>query len=58
MNRNVLYIVIAALTFVAGVGGNQHHQEHQKSSGIEIDLYLSNTDWLRPHRVGLKGALL
>ena len=58
MNRNVLYIVIAALAVVAGVVGYQLYQERQKYSGIEIDLYLSSTDWLRLHHVGLKRVLL
>ena len=38
MNRNVLYIVIAALVVVAGLVGYQLYQERQKSSGIEINV--------------------
>ena len=37
MNRNVLYVVIAALAVAAVVLGYQYYQEQQKS-GIQIDV--------------------
>ena len=38
MNRNTLYIVIAALAVAAVVLDYQHYQERQKTTGIEISV--------------------
>lgn len=38
MNRNVLYLVIGALSAAAVVLGYQLYQEQQKTSGIEINV--------------------
>jgi predicted negative regulator of RcsB-dependent stress response len=38
MNRNVLYLVIGVLAIVAVVFGYQLYQEHQKTTGIEINV--------------------
>jgi len=38
MNRNVLYLVIAALAAAAGVIGYMLYQERQKAAGIEINV--------------------
>ena len=38
MNRNTLYLVIAALVVVGGVLGYQLYQERQKTTGIEINV--------------------
>ncbi|WP_164488354.1 hypothetical protein [Pseudolabrys sp. Root1462] len=38
MNRNFLYVAIAALVVVAGVVSYQLYQERQKTTGIEINV--------------------
>jgi hypothetical protein len=38
MIRNVLYLVIGALVFAAGVFGYMLYQERQKTTGIEINV--------------------
>ncbi|WP_168192745.1 hypothetical protein [Undibacter mobilis] len=38
MNRNTLYIAIAALIVVAGVVSYQLYQERQKTTGIDINI--------------------
>lgn len=38
MNRNVLYIVVAALAVVIAVLGYLYYQERQKPEGIKIEL--------------------
>jgi predicted negative regulator of RcsB-dependent stress response len=38
MNRNALYVAIAALAIVAVVFGYQLYQERQKTTGIEISV--------------------
>ena len=38
MNRNTLYLVIAALAVVIAVVGYQLYQERQKTTGIEINV--------------------
>ena len=38
MNRNVLYLVIGALVFAAGVFGYMLDQERQKATGMEINV--------------------
>jgi hypothetical protein len=38
MDRNILYLVIAALAVVAVVFGYQLYQERQKTTGIEINV--------------------
>ncbi len=38
MNRNTLYLVIAALAVVVAVVGYQLYQERQKTTGIEINV--------------------
>lgn len=38
MNRNVLYLVIAALVVAASVIGYMLYQERQKTTGIEINV--------------------
>ena len=38
MNRNILYVVIAALVVATSVFGYQLYQERQKTSGIEINI--------------------
>lgn len=38
MNRNTLYVVIAALVVVGAVLGYQLYQERQKTTGIEINV--------------------
>jgi hypothetical protein len=38
MNRNVLYLVIAALAVVTVVFGHQLYQERQKTTGIDINV--------------------
>lgn len=38
MNRNVLYLVIAALAVASAVFGYQLYQERQKTTGIEISI--------------------
>ena len=38
MNRNVLYIVVAALAVVVVVLGYLYYQEQQKPEGIKIEL--------------------
>ena len=38
MNRNTLYLVIAALVVVTAVIGYQLYQERQKTTGIEINV--------------------
>ena len=38
MNRNVLYIVVAALVVVVAVLGYLYYREQQKPEGIKIEL--------------------
>jgi RsiW-degrading membrane proteinase PrsW (M82 family) len=38
MNRNVLYLIIGALTVAIVVLSYQFYQERQKTTGIEIDV--------------------
>ncbi|MGC2774599.1 MAG: hypothetical protein WA418_03070 [Bradyrhizobium sp.] len=38
MNRNVLYLVIGAFAVATAVLTYQLYQEHQKTSGIEINV--------------------
>jgi hypothetical protein len=38
MNRNVLYLVIAALVVATVVFSHQLYQERQKTTGIEINV--------------------
>jgi hypothetical protein len=38
MNRNVLYLVIAALVVVTVVFGHQLYQEQQRTTGIDINV--------------------
>ena len=38
MNRNVLYLVIAALAVTSAVVGYQLYTERQKTTGIEINV--------------------
>ncbi|WP_223478612.1 hypothetical protein [Oricola indica] len=38
MNRNVLYIVVAALVVAVAVIGYLYYQEQQKPDGIKIEL--------------------
>jgi predicted negative regulator of RcsB-dependent stress response len=38
MNRNVLYLIIAALVVATAVFGYQLYQERQKTTGIEINI--------------------
>jgi predicted negative regulator of RcsB-dependent stress response len=38
MNRNILYLVIGALTVVTAGVGYQLYQDHQKTTGIEISV--------------------
>lgn len=38
MNRNTLYLAIAALAVAAGVFGYMLYQERQKTTGIEINV--------------------
>ncbi|WP_425418626.1 hypothetical protein [Oricola indica] len=38
MNRNILYIVVAALVVAVAVIGYLYYQEQQKPDGIKIEL--------------------
>lgn len=38
MNRNTLYLVIAALAIAAGIFAYQFYQERQKTAGIGINV--------------------
>lgn len=38
MNRNVLYVVVAALVVAVAVLGYLYYQEQQKPDGIKIEL--------------------
>jgi hypothetical protein len=38
MNRNFLYLIIGALAVVAVVLGYDFYQEHQRTTGIQIDV--------------------
>jgi predicted negative regulator of RcsB-dependent stress response len=38
MNRNVLYLVIAALLVGTAIVGYQLYQERQKTTGVEINV--------------------
>jgi uncharacterized membrane protein YpjA len=38
INRNILYVVIAALAIATVVFGYQLYQERQKTTGIEINV--------------------
>lgn len=38
MNRNLLYIAVAALVVIAAVVSYQLYQERQKTTGIEISV--------------------
>ena len=38
MSRNALYLVIGLFAVAAVVAGYMYYQEHQKTSGIQIDL--------------------
>lgn len=38
VNRNFLFLIIGALAVVSGLLGYRYYQEHQKTSGIQIEI--------------------
>lgn len=55
MNRNTLYIVIAALAVVIAVVGYQLYQERQKTTGIEINVGKSGIS-IEKKELGFSGS--